>query len=89
MKTIAELDRHRYMSLATFRRSGAELATPVWFAAADGRPYVFPAKLGYRNELAAIAGPSALNRKYGEMVAGMYERGRGLNTASLFEIDAW
>jgi len=40
---IAELDRHRYMSLATFRKNGAEVATPVWFAAADGRLYVFTA----------------------------------------------
>jgi len=38
--TAAELDRHRYLSLATFRRSGAEIATPVWFAAVDGRLYV-------------------------------------------------
>lgn len=32
------------MSLATFRRSGAEVRTPVWFAAADGRLYVFTAE---------------------------------------------
>ena len=38
--TAAELDRHRYMSLATFRRNGAEVATPVWFAAVAGRLYV-------------------------------------------------
>jgi len=38
---IGDLDRHRYVSLATFRRSGAEVATPVWFAAADARLYVF------------------------------------------------
>ena len=31
------------MSLATFRRSGAEVKTPVWFAAADGKLYVFTA----------------------------------------------
>ena len=37
------MDRHRYLSLATFRRSGAEVKTPVWFAAADGRFYVFSA----------------------------------------------
>lgn len=43
MNDIAELDRHRYLSLATFRRSGAEVATPVWFAAADGKLYVFTA----------------------------------------------
>ena len=41
MTAIGDLDRHRYMSLATFRRSGAEVATPVWFAAAGGRLYVF------------------------------------------------
>jgi uncharacterized protein len=39
----AELDRHRYVSLTTFRRSGAQVATPVWFAAVDGRLYVVSA----------------------------------------------
>jgi hypothetical protein len=38
-----ELDRHRYVCLATFRASGAEVRTPVWFAAVDGRLYVFTA----------------------------------------------
>jgi uncharacterized protein len=37
---LADLDRHRYVSLATYRRSGAEVATPVWCAAAGGRLYV-------------------------------------------------
>jgi hypothetical protein len=41
---IAELGRHRYICLATFRLNGAEVATPVWFAAADGRLYVFTAE---------------------------------------------
>ena len=41
MAGVEELDRHRYLSLATFRRSGAEVATPVWFAAAGGKLYVF------------------------------------------------
>jgi PPOX class probable F420-dependent enzyme len=31
------------MTLSTFRRSGAEVATPVWFAAAGGKLYVFTA----------------------------------------------
>jgi hypothetical protein len=31
------------MALATFRRSGAEVRTPVWFAAMDGKVYVFTA----------------------------------------------
>ncbi len=41
---VAEMDRSRYMSLATFRKNGAEVATPVWFAAADGRLHVFTAE---------------------------------------------
>jgi len=41
MDALAELDRHRYVSLATFRRSGAEVRTPVWFAAGGSRIYVF------------------------------------------------
>jgi PPOX class probable F420-dependent enzyme len=43
MGDLAQLDRHRYVSLATYRRSGAEVATPVWFAVMDGRLYVFTA----------------------------------------------
>jgi len=43
VNTISELDRHRYMTLSTFRRSGAEVATPVWFAAAGGKLYAFTA----------------------------------------------
>jgi hypothetical protein len=43
MNTLGELDQHRYMSLSTFRRSGAEVATPVWFVEAGGRLYVFTA----------------------------------------------
>jgi PPOX class probable F420-dependent enzyme len=37
------LDDARYFSLATFRRNGKEVATPVWFAAADDTFYVFSA----------------------------------------------
>ncbi len=40
---IAALDQHRYMSLATFRRTGTEVRTPVWFAAAAGKLYLFTA----------------------------------------------
>jgi PPOX class probable F420-dependent enzyme len=43
VSAAADLDRHRYISLATFRRSGAEIATPVWFAALGARLYVFTA----------------------------------------------
>lgn len=37
------LDRHRYVNLATFRRSGQLVATPVWFAIVDDKLYVVSA----------------------------------------------
>lgn len=37
------LTRARYLSLATFRKSGAEVATPVWAAYEQGHWYVFSA----------------------------------------------
>ena len=44
-------------------------------------------KLGYRNELAAIDDPAERMARYQEMVAAMYEQGKALNTATVFEID--
>jgi PPOX class probable F420-dependent enzyme len=41
LRDLAAFDRHQYMALTTFRRSGAEVRTPVWFAAMDGKIYVF------------------------------------------------
>ena len=38
---ITEFDQNRYLSLATFRKSGAEVKTPVWFAASGGKLYSF------------------------------------------------
>ena len=43
MSDAASLDRHRYLSLATFRRDGGAVPTPVWFAEVDGLLYVFTA----------------------------------------------
>ena len=43
MSTGGDLARERYVSLATFRRNGAEVKTPVWFAAVDGKLYVVSA----------------------------------------------
>ena len=40
---ITEFDQHRYMNLATFRKTGAEVKTPVWFAATQGKLYCFSA----------------------------------------------
>jgi PPOX class probable F420-dependent enzyme len=37
------LDRHRYISLATFRRGGEAVKTPVWLAKHGDRFYVFTA----------------------------------------------
>ena len=43
MNQGSELARERYVSLATFRRNGAEVKTPVWFAVVDGNLYVVSA----------------------------------------------
>lgn len=37
------LSAERYISLATFRRTGAAVETPVWFAESQGKFYVFSA----------------------------------------------
>jgi acetyl-CoA carboxylase carboxyltransferase component len=44
-------------------------------------------KLGYRNELEAIADPAERKKTYDEMVARMYERGKAVSMAAAFEID--
>jgi hypothetical protein len=36
----AELHGQKYISLTTFRKSGAGVATPVWFGEQDGKLYV-------------------------------------------------
>jgi len=38
---LARLDRESYLSLSTRKRDGSTVETPVWFAAAGGRLYVF------------------------------------------------
>lgn len=38
---IHRFDREHYLSLATKRRDGRFVETPVWFAASGGRLYVF------------------------------------------------
>ncbi len=44
MSVSRPLDNARYFSLATFRKSGAMVATPVWFAEDAGVYYVFSAR---------------------------------------------
>jgi uncharacterized protein len=43
MNQGSELAGERYVSLATFRRGGTEVKTPVWFAVIDGKLYVVTA----------------------------------------------
>jgi len=45
------------------------------------------AKLGYRNELAAIADPAERKKRFDDTVAGLYQRGKALNVATRFAID--
>jgi acetyl-CoA carboxylase carboxyltransferase component len=45
------------------------------------------AKLGYRNELAAIADPAERKKVFDEMVAKLYRSGKALNAATHFGID--
>jgi acetyl-CoA carboxylase carboxyltransferase component len=44
-------------------------------------------KLGFRKELAAIEDPAERRSTFEQMVARMYEHGKAVNMASLFEID--
>jgi acetyl/propionyl-CoA carboxylase alpha subunit len=44
-------------------------------------------KLGYRNELAAIEDPVERKAAFDKRVAGMYDQGKALSAAALFEID--
>ena len=44
-------------------------------------------KLGYRNELAAIADPAAQRAKFDEMVAAAYANGRALSRAAYPSLD--
>lgn len=40
---VLELEDARYLNLATFRKNGTAVNTPVWFAADNGNYYVFSA----------------------------------------------
>ncbi len=45
-------------------------------------------KLGFRKELAAVEDPEARERMFQQMVDKLYERGKAVNMAAHFEIDA-
>jgi len=38
---LAQLKDENYISLETFKKSGQGVATPVWFAEADGKLYLY------------------------------------------------
>jgi uncharacterized protein len=38
---LAELDRHKYLSLVTYRRDGRGVTTPVWFVTEGERLFVY------------------------------------------------
>jgi len=40
---VTSLEQARYINLATFRKSGVAVETPVWFAEVDDKYYVFSA----------------------------------------------
>lgn len=44
-------------------------------------------RLGHRRELAAISDEDERRRRYDELVADAYERGRALSAAASFELD--
>lgn len=43
MTAASSLEGARYLNLATFRRTGAAVETPIWFAESQGRLYAFSA----------------------------------------------
>ncbi len=82
---LARLDREAYLNLATFRRSGAAVETPVWFAADSGRLYVFTeAEAGKVKRLRAnpairIAACGVRGRLKGDWIPG---KGRRVDDAA-------
>lgn len=86
---LSRLDRESYLSLATKRRNGRWVETPVWFAARDGKLYVFTeAKAGkvkrLRNFPEVRLAPCSVRGR----VRGAWSNGRGRIVGSPATIDA-
>src|SRR5262245_7588783 len=61
---ILDFAKHRYMNFATFRKSGAEVKTPVWFAVLDGKVYCYtPNKSGKVKRLRNSSRPDRAERR--------------------------
>jgi acetyl-CoA carboxylase carboxyltransferase component len=73
------------MSGGSFKRSMATVAWPT--GEFGGMGLEGAVKLAYRNELAQIQDPAERRRKYEEMVAHLYERGKALSIATIFGVD--
>jgi PPOX class probable F420-dependent enzyme len=75
-QALAALDREPYINLATFRRSGVAVETPVWFAAHQGRFYVFSegdagkVKRLRANPAIRVAPCSVRGRRKGDWIEG-------------------
>lgn len=66
----------------------APLATLAWPTGEFGGMGLEGAvRLGYRDELEAIKDPEARQRRYQELIAELYQRGKALNIASVHEVD--
>jgi uncharacterized protein len=68
MAVPAEIHGQKYLSLATFRKSGAAVHTPIWFAEKNGRLYFMTGtKLGkykrIRNNPRVTIAPCTLRGK--------------------------
>jgi PPOX class probable F420-dependent enzyme len=88
----AALLRARYLNLATFRRDGRAVETPVWFAEHAGHLYVFSeAKAGKMKRLrndsrVRVATCGALGALRGEWLEGTARTGR-IHARAIIEID--
>jgi acetyl-CoA carboxylase carboxyltransferase component len=73
------------MSGGSFKRSVATVAWPT--GEFGGMGLEGAVKLAYRNELAQIGDPAERRRRYEEMVAQLYERGKALSISTIFGVD--
>ncbi len=70
------LDSEPYISLATFKRNGDSVRTPVWFAERDGKLYVFTEAKSWkvkrlsRNDRIRVAPCSVRGKVHGEWLEG-------------------
>jgi acetyl-CoA carboxylase carboxyltransferase component len=73
------------MAGGSFKRALATVAWPT--GEFGGMGLEGAVKLAYRNELAQIEDADERKRKYEELVAHMYERGKALSIATIFGVD--